>query len=263
MNHLGIDGTGRVVFDAGDAVIEDYDDEEELEDEQVDIAALRSLIPSEEDTVPLTISETLGSFHFGAEGDFAAITGFSSFNDEPEVDAHVPTGEAHDFFGDEDYDVGGAPGGFDDGMSMAGDEGDFDAPGEGAPGEGGAFGYGAFDPRRAQGLGNFSLALGGSDDPDSMFQYFDSGFGKAWAGAEHWKLRKISRKGELRIRLKLTFRYHCCCDTREEGEEGRIHDRLQRRRGLDQGAVCTWHQDCHAVAEHTTLRREERRCDAP
>jgi condensin complex subunit 2 len=202
MNHLGIDGTGRVVFDAGDAVVEDEEEEEELDDDQVDIARLRDLIPSEQEIASMTISETLGAFHFSTDAnlpDLAAITGLSSFNDEPEPEPMVPTGEEHDFFGDEDFDNGGGPsGGFDDdGMSIASD-GDFgggqtvvaDAS---APG---AFGYGPFDPRRAQGQG-FALDFGGSDDPDNMFQYFDAGFGKAWAGAEHWKLKKISRKGEL------------------------------------------------------------------
>jgi len=43
LNHLGVDGKGRLVFDAGDATV--GDDEEEmdlLDDEMVDLAALRS-----------------------------------------------------------------------------------------------------------------------------------------------------------------------------------------------------------------------------
>lgn len=202
MNHLGIDGTGRVVFDAGDAVVDEYEDEEEPEEELVDISKLREFIPSSEETASMTISETLGAFHFSTDAndlpDLAAITGLSSFNDEPEnADVPMPTGEAHDFFGDEDYDMG-PPGGFDDSGSMVGDEGDFGEAfeaGASAPGPS-VVSYGPFDPRRAQGQG-FALAFGGADDPDNMFQYFDSGFGKAWAGAEHWKLRKISHKGEL------------------------------------------------------------------
>jgi len=206
MNHLGIDGTGRVVFDAGDAIVEDYEDEEEMEDVQIDISRLRELIPSTEDTASMVISETLQAFHFSTDSDLpdlAAITGLSSFNDDIEPEVAVPTGgEAHDFFGDEDYDIGGGgAGAFDDNMSLVGDEGDFDAGLTAASGaEGGpqAFGYGPFDPRRAQGHG-FALDFGGTDDPENMFQYFDAGFGKAWAGAEHWKLRKISRRGKQQM----------------------------------------------------------------
>jgi condensin complex subunit 2 len=42
MNHLGVDGRGRVVFDAGDAGVEE---EEEVleEDEQVDLTKLRGV----------------------------------------------------------------------------------------------------------------------------------------------------------------------------------------------------------------------------
>lgn len=44
MNHLGVDGRGRVVFDAGDAVVEE--DEEDLGDGgwavEVDLRRLRS-----------------------------------------------------------------------------------------------------------------------------------------------------------------------------------------------------------------------------
>jgi condensin complex subunit 2 len=43
LNHLGVDGTGRLVFDAGDATV--GDDEEEmhpLDSEMVDLADLRS-----------------------------------------------------------------------------------------------------------------------------------------------------------------------------------------------------------------------------
>ena len=41
MNHLSVDGKGRVVFDAGDAVVEEEDETEEEADELVDLAKLR------------------------------------------------------------------------------------------------------------------------------------------------------------------------------------------------------------------------------
>jgi len=43
LNHLGVDGKGRLVFDAGDATVGDEEDEmDPLDDEMVDLAALRS-----------------------------------------------------------------------------------------------------------------------------------------------------------------------------------------------------------------------------
>ena len=45
MNHLGVDGKGRVVFDAGDAGVDDEEDEElPVEDtEDVDLTKLRGM----------------------------------------------------------------------------------------------------------------------------------------------------------------------------------------------------------------------------
>lgn len=43
LNHLGVDGKGRLVFDAGDVTVGDEDDEMDPADEDmVDLAALRS-----------------------------------------------------------------------------------------------------------------------------------------------------------------------------------------------------------------------------
>lgn len=41
MNHLGVDGRGQVVFDAGDAVVDDDEEDEMEEDEIVDLSYLR------------------------------------------------------------------------------------------------------------------------------------------------------------------------------------------------------------------------------
>lgn len=114
----------------------------------------------------------------------------------------APMGEEHDFFGGEDFDAPGG-GGFDDAMSMAGDDegDDFGGPSTATYG-GGALGMAAsgesfapFDPRRQGGELVMAMASGDGDDGEGMFDYFDKGFGKAWAGAEHWKLRKVTRKG--------------------------------------------------------------------
>jgi len=224
MNHLGVDGKGQVVFDAGDAVAEDEEEGVEMEeDEVVDISYLRGEVaarshantagffPDMSQTMSLEISDTLADFRFSSDPqsipDFASLVGLKdTFDDnasQAPFDDFTPTGDAQDFFGGEDFDMGGGSGGgFDDSASAGG----FD---DAEPGYGGAGGvgmaapgdaHGPFDPRR-QG-GELVMALvGGGGDEEGMFDYFDKGFGKSWAGAEHWKLRKVSRKGRLKLLL--------------------------------------------------------------
>lgn len=157
----------------------------------------------------LEISDTLSSFRFSSDPnnmpDFATLVGLRDNygHDGPSNthDDYVPTGEAQDFFGDENFDVG-VGGGFDDGASAGGYDDEQGGYGEAAAGYSGAGGVGMaapgdvfapFDPRR-QG-GELVMALVGGGEEEGMFDYFDKGFGKSWAGAEHWKLRKVSRKG--------------------------------------------------------------------
>lgn len=153
-----------------------------------------------------TISETLGSFRFSADPndmpDLSTLTIGSSFSagqhaegsgtthdDDEDVfggDAGGGEGE-HDFFGGDDYDMGGDDAGFDDAGSVDGGQGLAMGSAEDLP----------FDPRRQGRGGELVMAMMGgmNNDDDGMFDYFDKGFGKAWAGHEHWKLRKVSRKG--------------------------------------------------------------------
>ena len=43
MNHLGVDGRGRVVFDAGDAGVEEVDEQTQGGEELVDLTKLRGM----------------------------------------------------------------------------------------------------------------------------------------------------------------------------------------------------------------------------
>ncbi|OCF42340.1 hypothetical protein I317_03844 [Kwoniella heveanensis CBS 569] len=219
MNHLSVDGKGRVVFDAGDAGADEEDEEEDLneEDELVDLEKLRDFVPSLEAISDRNISDTLSGFKFSSDPDqapdFATLLGLKdtydddeprpAFDDDEYDTFGQPAGDGpvHDFFGDEDYDMGPA-GGFDDAGSMGGD--DLEAA-EAYGGGGAGFGRGVamaapgehlgpFDPRRQAGPGELVVALGAGDDEEGMFDYFDKGFGKSWAGADHWKLRKVSKK---------------------------------------------------------------------
>ncbi|WVF69854.1 hypothetical protein IAT40_004635 [Kwoniella sp. CBS 6097] len=221
MNHLSVDGKGRVVFDAGDAGVDEDEEEEdpEEEEEMVDLDRLRDFVPSLEAINDRNISDTLSAFRFSSDPDqapdFTTLLGLKDTYDDDEPqgvfdDDEYDTfgqpagdGQVHDFFGNEDYDMGPA-GGFDDAGSMGGD--DLEAAEAYGGGSGGA-GYGGglamaapgehlgpFDPRRQAGHGELVVAFGAGDDEEGMFDYFDKGFGKTWAGAEHWKLRKVSKK---------------------------------------------------------------------
>lgn len=108
--------------------------------------------------------------------------------------------EEADFFGGEDFDSGAPmPGGFDEGGGDDDGEGGGGAfassshVGQGGVGMAGPGEHMPFDGRRN--AGDLVMALAGGDDGEGMFDYFDKGFGKNWAGAEHWKLRKVTRKG--------------------------------------------------------------------
>ena len=153
-------------------------------------------MPELDRTLGLNISDTLSSFKFSSDPndalDLTTLLGLKdTYNEDSPShmgDDYVPSGEAQDFFGDEDFD---ASGGFDDAGSAGGSD-DGEGFGEGVgmarPGDN----YAPFDPRR-QGS-ELVMALVGGGEEEGMFDYFDKGFGKSWAGAEHWKLRKVSRK---------------------------------------------------------------------
>ncbi|ORX34460.1 condensin complex subunit 2/barren [Kockovaella imperatae] len=213
MNHLGVDGKGRVVFDAGDAGVDNEEDEAlpAQDAEDVDLTKLRAYIPEVGRAMELNISDTLSSFKFSANPeetpDLASILGLKDTWDEQASMSGfggipAPTGDAQDFFGGEDFDMGGGlPGAFDDAESVGGfdrDHGEDEFGGAGGIGVGLAGPgdqHGPFDPRR-QGQGELVMALMGDGDEEGMFDYFDKGFGKAWAGAEHWKLRRVAKRGQ-------------------------------------------------------------------
>lgn len=121
----------------------------------------------------------------------------------------VPTGEegtgqpeeTQDFFsGDQAvYDDYEPMGGFDDRGSPpdgddAGDHSMDQTYGAGPSNEHSA-GAVPFDPRRVPDENAVVMAMTEGDGQGGMFDYFDQTFLKNWAGPEHWKLRKVIRKG--------------------------------------------------------------------
>lgn len=134
--------------------------------------------------------------------DFSQLMGMKDTFDDSATPA--PEGlsmvqEEEDFFGGEDYDTGAPmPGGFDnDNMSNpADDQEGFAGPASAGYGGVGAAGPGEHVPFDGRQGGGLVMALAGGEDGEGMFDYFDKGFAQSWAGAEHWKLRKVTRKGE-------------------------------------------------------------------
>ncbi|GJN94096.1 hypothetical protein Rhopal_007170-T1 [Rhodotorula paludigena] len=184
MNHLGCDGTMKVVFDAGDAKLDCEDEEDEDEEEkarkrqqeeednvEIDISKLRArcLPHGLEPLATMSLCPSLSAFRFSADAhlDLGLLNlGNDDDDDVPSFaqrHAHAagadhPMGEACDDFGgfDDDHlgrDFGG--GGFDDDDGGAGGEVDFfadqfsggDAPAFGGPGAGagGGAGFGAVE----------------------------------------------------------------------------------------------------------------------
>ncbi len=106
----------------------------------------------------------------------------------------------HDFFGDDDAGGGGADFGGDFGGPVDRNdedgEADFDVEGGNI---GGVLGpeHAPLDPRRVGDGKQMFVGMSGDDEGDGMMlDYFDQGFLKNWAGPEHWKLRKVTRKRE-------------------------------------------------------------------
>jgi condensin complex subunit 2 len=173
------------------------------------------------------LTPSLSSFHFSADPNSSLVLdllNLSSPNDDDDDDDVRNSGNYGQDGDDEDFggfDGGDFGGGFDDGERLP----DFDPNGEpggevdffadqfsgpaasGSMGGGGGFGHGAvesFDPRRA-GTGERDLvmamdgtgaAVGGEEEAQGLFDYFDGKMGKNWAGPEHWKMRRNAKKGE-------------------------------------------------------------------
>lgn len=161
----------------------------------------RSLCPSLA-SFKFSTSESAGSF------DIAALKAAAA-DDVPvpgSMPMHSDAGDADrsgaDFFagadigGGDDYEGGGEDffgGGGGDGEydDDDGNEGARSAPMGMAVALGGVE---AYDPSRAPNERDIVMAMQEGEGAGSMFDYFDKGFMKNWAGPEHWKLRRTMKK---------------------------------------------------------------------
>jgi condensin complex subunit 2 len=223
MNHLAVDNNLRIVFDASDTPGgADEDEPEEAITILVPLDALRSKLDLSSIAEKSVMSSRLADFKFSsdpANNDYS-IDGTSRHREE-EMDsadeAEFQDPIQMDMGGD--YGDGGetaeplpAPGGTEDFFS--GDQAiedyplDFGGGGYDQGGEDGEMGeegmearasapLAPFDPRHAPNPTDLVMAMAMADgDGQDMLDYFDASVIKNWAGPEHWKMRKVIRKGK-------------------------------------------------------------------
>ncbi|KAE9963923.1 hypothetical protein BLS_008795 [Venturia inaequalis] len=227
LNHLGIDGKGRIVFDSSDdtqdmteeerrerglTVEAETEPEEEPAPVDIDISGLAArFFPDLSKLDDQEICASLRGFDLGdAEGslDLPFLKAPEDWRDKPQ-DEDKDAGTEAIFDGDNgfDDDDDGGLGGFD----MAADVG-FGEGGEawakdaalepqmrvhnmtmldGEEGDGGpgTGEVGAFEADNAQ--YGVSLRQTGDDEQENILNYFDQALQKNWAGPEHWKIRRI------------------------------------------------------------------------
>ncbi|EKM50431.1 uncharacterized protein PHACADRAFT_200373 [Phanerochaete carnosa HHB-10118-sp] len=219
MNHLalgvGSDGSLRVVFDASDSV--GKDDEEELEMEEppseVDLSNLRQqFLPNWSDLEEKAICHSLHDFSFSKDSwalddSTTLFRNDHALEQDDDGDGDEPAG-FNDDFNEAPMDMGG-PAPVEDffvGDQAVNDDYMHEAPP--SPSVGGsehgladeAREYGAdgafvpFDPRRAPNERDLVMAMTDNEEGGMMYDYFDKGALKNWAGPEHWKLRKVVRR---------------------------------------------------------------------
>lgn len=235
LNHLAIDGKGRIVFDssddANDATGEDSratpapeerDDisEAEAEDIEIDISGLAGkyfpdlALLDEQDVCPSMKTFDLGDVNGSMDLPFLKAP---EERNDANNDAEDEAGNRSGLFLDDDN-----PMGFDDDDDM--DMGGFDLPPETGFGEGGEIWAreAIRDPQarvHTMGLGGegdeeggegADGAMGGSDgaqygmtmthgrdqEQENILSYFDQALRKNWAGPEHWRIRRVKDVGK-------------------------------------------------------------------
>ncbi|KAL8291375.1 hypothetical protein RQP46_002353 [Phenoliferia psychrophenolica] len=214
MNHLGCDGDMKIVFDAGDARLEQVDVEDDEVDDidddvELDIGRLVGKhIPSDvfDSLASMTLCPSLAAFRFSPDAnlDLDILNPIDDvapvFHPEPRVGGDAAQNADEDHF-DHNNDFGGG-GGDDDFGDESGGAGQATGDGsddffEGLGGEpSGSGGYG--DVSGEGGASEVTVEMGQQSRAGGhMFDGLDAALEKNWAGPEHWKMRRIAvRKDE-------------------------------------------------------------------
>jgi len=220
LNHLSLDKDLRIVFDAGDTVLEEKDAaEQETTQEEIqedfDLTNLQSthltiisiniaqFFPDMNELDELDICPSLKNFEFSSDKvlelpflKLQSDTANEEVDDYLLADRIMPGGPLSfpdDGASDGGFGGFGDDGGFGDAFNTATD--DFGMAGAEdpiMPGlEGDAQGFEKVTDL-AGGPGKFVMALSGIEG-ENILSYFDERGGKNWAGPEHWRIQKIKK----------------------------------------------------------------------
>jgi condensin complex subunit 2 len=231
LNHLSIDGKGRIVFDssddANDATAEDAANgqPEEISDAQlsegidVDLSGLAAkYFPDlsrldEQDVCPSMKEFDLGDVN--GSMDLPFLKAPEDWRNDEQKDDEEEEGHRSGLFLDDDN-----PMGFDDDDDI--NMGGFDLPPETGFGEGGevwakeairdpqtrvhTMGLGDGDEDAGEGVGGgagenaqygISMSHGRDQEQENILSYFDQALKKNWAGPEHWRIRRVKDIGKV------------------------------------------------------------------
>jgi condensin complex subunit 2 len=226
LNHLAIDGKGRIVFDssddANDATAEDSRVREETpvteasDDIDIDISGLANKYFAdlsrldEQDVCPSMKTFDLGDVNGSMDLPFLKAPEVA---DDPKDDEEDEGNKSGVFLDDDN------PMGFDDDDDV--NMGGFDLPPETGFGEGGEIWAreAIRDPQArvhtmglegeeedAQGADGaiadaqygVSMVHGRDQEQENILSYFDQALKKSWAGPEHWRISRVKHVGEIK-----------------------------------------------------------------
>ncbi|KAJ1913799.1 hypothetical protein IWQ60_009072 [Tieghemiomyces parasiticus] len=206
LNHLTLDASGKIIFDAGDAAVTIGDDDEP-EGTTAEGGELPVFVPATIDYTHLQnaffgdlsramacdICPSLKTFEFAKDDSLDIVRLKQALLDETqETHAEEETNPLADdgpaFEGpDDDDDDGGA--GFAFGEEVMDAEGTMVPPYDGAPADDTTYaGHHATDIHAQP-----KLSLADLKDDQDLFSYFDTKLIKSWAGPDHWKLHPALR----------------------------------------------------------------------
>ncbi|TPX46845.1 hypothetical protein SeMB42_g03548 [Synchytrium endobioticum] len=216
LNHLCISNTGHMIFDASDAKVVQYNENNHVESTKVDITKLKSDFGATLATIwNRDICPSLKSFEFSTVNASAGLPFDPSklIPDRPPVDKDsngVPSGnENNHSMNDDDSDddpfaayddtphsgLGSGDGGHGDlimdediapGIDMEEDMGSHDVNDQAH-----------VDQQQTEfvkgTLGEAHYVISNEPEDDGLFSYFDSQMKKGWAGPEHWRMRAMAK----------------------------------------------------------------------
>ncbi|TIB00128.1 hypothetical protein E3P96_02713 [Wallemia ichthyophaga] len=216
MNHLGVDGVGRVIFDSSDvAMVEDEDEYNENEqDPRIDIAELQSkFLPSIQELDEKEICPSLSTFKFSLNPTEDDVTENPFERPVTPLEDRAAAEDAEDDFNGGGADMADAP--MDDFFESAANEEPVEIDDDAwavnpnvAANAGGVDDDGWNIPDSVAEGGNQQQQLPTLNDPfnpsaggnmvmssvpinsEGMFDYFDKNLTKGWAGPEHWGVRR-------------------------------------------------------------------------